>query len=86
MDLWYRQKTDSQLLIDALPEIPGTTHNFNGRSTAEFGGLLGLHFPIPGGSVLRFDDFPRVHDENSCRVDVNHRIEERIESFVRIKN
>ena len=37
--------------------IPGTTNTFGGNSTAEFGPLLQLFYPIPGGVVRRYNNF-----------------------------
>jgi hypothetical protein len=62
--------------------IPGTTRDFGGSSSAEYGDLLPLNFPVPGGSVLRFDDFRRTLNHNPCKVHVNHWLEEAIGSIV----
>ncbi len=46
--------------------IPGTTNTFGGTSTAEYGGLLLLAYPAPGGPSLRFNDFRQVLSNNPC--------------------
>ena len=46
--------------------IPGTTHTFGGNSTAEFGPLLQLAYPVPGGVSLRYNDFRNVLSSNPC--------------------
>jgi hypothetical protein len=46
--------------------IPGTTHTFGGNSTAEFGSLLQLFYPVPGGVVRRYNDFRNVLSSNPC--------------------
>jgi hypothetical protein len=46
--------------------IPGTTNTFGGNSTAEFGPLLQLFYPRPGGVVKRFNDFRNVVSSNPC--------------------
>jgi hypothetical protein len=48
------------------PAIPGTTNNFGGTSTAEFGPLLQLFYPVPGGVVRRFNDFRNTLTTNPC--------------------
>ena len=48
------------------PAIPGTTNNFGGTSTAEYGPLLQLFYPIPGGVVRRFNDFRNTLATNPC--------------------
>jgi hypothetical protein len=47
--------------------IPGTTNTFGGTSTAEFGPLLFLTYPVPGGSVSNALDYRRVLSKNPCR-------------------
>ena len=46
--------------------IPGTKNTFGGTSTAEYGGLLLLAYPAPGGPTLRFNDFRQVLSNNPC--------------------
>ena len=47
--------------------IPGTINTFGGSSTTEFGSLLPLAYPAPGGlPTLRFNDFRRVLGKNPC--------------------
>ncbi|OLE27345.1 MAG: hypothetical protein AUG49_05685 [Catenulispora sp. 13_1_20CM_3_70_7] len=48
--------------------IPGTIRDFGGNSTAEFGPLLTLTYPFPGGPQTRINDFRRVLDRNPCRL------------------
>lgn len=48
------------------PAIPGTTNTFGGTSTAEFGPLLQLFYPIPGGVVRRYNDFRNTLATNPC--------------------
>ncbi len=46
--------------------IPGTKKTFGGTSTAEYGGLLLLAYPAPGGPTLRFNNFRQVLSSNPC--------------------
>ena len=46
--------------------IPGTTNTFGGTSTAEYGGLLLLAYPAPGGPTLRYNNFRQVLSSNPC--------------------
>ena len=46
--------------------IPGTTNNFGGNSSAEFGPLFQLFYPVPGGVVRRFNDFRNTLTTNPC--------------------
>jgi len=47
--------------------IPGTTREFGGSSTAEFGGLLSLSYAGPGNkSFSRLQDFRRILPNNPC--------------------
>ncbi len=46
--------------------IPGTQNTFGGTSTAEYGGLLLLAYPAPGGPTLRYNDFRQVLSNNPC--------------------
>ena len=49
--------------------IPGTTNTFGGSSTTEFGQLLPLAYPGPGGvPTFRYGDFRRVLENNPCPV------------------
>jgi hypothetical protein len=48
------------------PSLPGTTDNFGGSSTTEFGPLLQLVYPKPGGTFTRFNDFRNVLASNPC--------------------
>jgi len=45
---------------------PGTTNTFGGTSTTEFGMLIPLVYPRPGGPSIRFNDYRRVLDNNPC--------------------
>jgi hypothetical protein len=49
--------------------IPGTTNTFGGNSTTAFGPLLAQLYPVPGGSVVRFNTFRRIFDHNPCQSD-----------------
>jgi hypothetical protein len=60
------------------PNIPGTTDNFGGSSTTEFGDISGVFFAEPatfdqpnGSSILIFGNFRRVLAENPCRSGLN---------------
>ena len=46
--------------------IPGTTNTFGGNSTAEFGPLFRLFYPIPGGVVRRYNNFRNTLTTNPC--------------------
>jgi hypothetical protein len=46
--------------------LPGTTNTFGGNSTAEFGSLFQLFYPVPGGVVRRFNDFRNTLTSNPC--------------------
>ncbi len=47
--------------------LPGTTNTFGGTSTAEYGPLLILAYPIPGPAVsLRYNNFRNVLSYNPC--------------------
>jgi len=47
--------------------IPGTTNEFGGSSTTEFGPLLALSYPAPGGvPTFRYNDFRNVLGSNPC--------------------
>ncbi len=46
--------------------IPGTVNKFGGSSTTEFGSLLSLNYPTPGGANSRFNDFRQVLPNNPC--------------------
>lgn len=46
--------------------IPGTTNDFGGSSTTEFGPLLYLNYPTPAGVVSRTNDFRNVLSANPC--------------------
>jgi len=48
------------------PSLPGTTNTFGGTSTAEFGPLLLLTYPAPGGSFTRYNNFRNVLGSNPC--------------------
>jgi hypothetical protein len=49
------------------PFIPGTTDNFGGSSTAEYGPLLSLAYPGANGQPsFRFNNFRNVLDANPC--------------------
>jgi len=48
--------------------LPGTTNNFGGTSTSEYGPLLPLGYPAVGGvPTFRFNNFRRVLNNNPCR-------------------
>jgi hypothetical protein len=48
--------------------IPGTVNNFGGSSTAEFGPLLQVTFPVAGfTTVNQFVDFNSGNLRNPCR-------------------
>ena len=56
------------------PAIPGTTNNFGGTSTTEFGPISGIAFAEPataaqpnGSSAIIFGNYRRILDENPCR-------------------
>jgi hypothetical protein len=50
--------------------LPGTTNNFGGTSTAEYGPLLPLAYPAVGGvPTFRYNNFRRVLNTNPCRRD-----------------
>ncbi len=47
--------------------IPGTTNNFGGSSTAEFGPLLPLFYPAKNGQPsFRYNDFRQILASNPC--------------------
>ena len=47
--------------------IPGTTDNFGGSSTTEYGGLLLSNYPAPGFTITqRYNNFQRVLPGNPC--------------------
>jgi hypothetical protein len=46
--------------------IPGTAKTFGGSSTAEFGPLLLLAYPVQGGVSNRFNNFRNVLSSNPC--------------------
>jgi hypothetical protein len=46
--------------------IPRTTNTFGGTAAAEYGSLLDLSYPLPGGSITEFSDYRRVLSHNSC--------------------
>ena len=46
--------------------IPGATNTFGGNSTAEFGPLLLLAYPVPGGVSTRYNNFRNVLSSNPC--------------------
>jgi hypothetical protein len=48
------------------PSLPGTTNNFGGSSASEFGPLLQLSYPQPGGTFTRFNNFRNVLVSNPC--------------------
>jgi len=47
--------------------LPGTTNTFGGNSTAEYGSLLSLAYPIPGGVVSRYNNYRNTLTTNPCR-------------------
>ena len=49
--------------------IPKTIDTFGGSSTTEFGPLLQLTYPVPGGTIQRYNDFRQVLDRNPCPSD-----------------
>jgi hypothetical protein len=47
--------------------IPGTTNNFGGTSTAEYGGLLLSNYPAAGFTITqRYNNFQNVLGSNPC--------------------
>ena len=44
----------------------GKVNTFGGTSAAEYGPLLELAYPAPGGPTLRFNDFRQVLSNNPC--------------------
>jgi len=48
--------------------IPHTTNTFGGSAKTEFGSLIDLSFPLPGGSVTEFADYRRVLSANPCKL------------------
>jgi hypothetical protein len=46
--------------------IPGTTNTFGGTAMTEYGSLLALSYPLPGGSITEFSDYRRVLSHNAC--------------------
>jgi hypothetical protein len=48
------------------PSLPGTTNTFGGSSTTEFGPLLQLVYPKPGGAFARFNNFRNTLTNNPC--------------------
>jgi hypothetical protein len=50
--------------------IPDTTNTFGGTSTIEYGSLLDLSYPLPGGSITEFSDYRRVLNHNACKLDL----------------
>jgi len=56
------------------PDIPGTTNNFGGSSTTEFGPISGVAFAEPatpmqpnGTTLVIFGNYRRILPENPCR-------------------
>jgi hypothetical protein len=51
------------------PSIPGTTNNFGGNSTTEFGATpFALDYPRASGPVKRWEDFRNILPNNPCPV------------------
>ncbi|MFD0631092.1 hypothetical protein ACFQ9X_05020 [Catenulispora yoronensis] len=48
------------------PAIPGASKTFGGTSQAEFGSLLPLSYPRPGGPTTVYNNFRRVLPSNPC--------------------
>ncbi|MGE5138094.1 MAG: hypothetical protein ACM3JD_01420 [Rudaea sp.] len=48
------------------PYIPGTTDTFGGNSAAEYGSLLSLAYPVPGGVSYRYNDYRNTLSSNPC--------------------
>jgi hypothetical protein len=48
------------------PNFPGSTNNFGGTSTAEYGPLVRFDYPDPSGDLSRFNDFRNVLSSNPC--------------------
>ena len=46
--------------------LPGTKDTFGGSSFVEYGPLLQLAYPQPGGPVFLFNDFRQVLSSNPC--------------------
>jgi hypothetical protein len=49
------------------PDIPGTINKFGGTSTSEFGPLIDLSYPEPGGSITVLEDYRRILNHNPCK-------------------
>jgi hypothetical protein len=49
------------------PNIPGTTNNFGGNSTAEYGPLLAVAFPFGPTAVNAISDYRRILNSNPCQ-------------------
>ena len=47
--------------------IPGTSNDFGGSSTSEFGSLLQSFYPGVGGPIFRYNNFRQVLSSNPCR-------------------
>jgi hypothetical protein len=48
------------------PFIPNTANNFGGTSVTEYGPILQLAYPRPGGPSLRFNDYRQILASNPC--------------------
>jgi hypothetical protein len=46
--------------------LPGTTNTFGGTSVTEYGELVTLIYPRPGGPSVRFNDYRHVLNNNPC--------------------
>jgi hypothetical protein len=53
--------------------IPGTTNNFGGSSTTEFGGLLASPYPAAGFTITqRYNNFRNILSNNPCPASSKH--------------
>jgi hypothetical protein len=64
--------------------VPGTTNDFGGTSTAEYGDMLKLFFPFRGGSFTSIQDFRRIINHNPCRARLGDRFEDAIDQLVHV--
>jgi hypothetical protein len=49
------------------PNIPGTTNSFGGNSTAQYGALLKIAFPLGPTAATAFSDYRQILDSNPCQ-------------------
>jgi hypothetical protein len=60
-----RQTNQGCRWYEGGPNFPGSTQNFGGSSTTEFGPLVRFDYPSPSGNLSRFNDFRNVLP-NTC--------------------